>query len=191
MKGIIFNLLEEVITEEYDEDAWDLLLEAASVEGAYSSLGSYPDGEFLKLLAEMPAAVHAPREDLIRWFGRKAIPILAERYPIFFEPHDSTRSFLLTLNDIIHPEVRKLYPDADVPVFDFHVREDVESLPNQALALGYRSARRLCTLAEGFIAGAADHYEERVSIEQPKCMNRGDDSCLLICSIKSNVKTPA
>ena len=35
MKGIVFNLLEEVVTREYSADTWDDLLEAAGVNGSY------------------------------------------------------------------------------------------------------------------------------------------------------------
>ncbi len=81
----------------------------------------------------------------------------------------------ITLNDIIHPEVRKLYPDADVPEFEFSGRDD------STLTIGYRSRRRLCELAEGFIEGAADHFGESVALEQPRCMLRGDDDCVISC----------
>ena len=102
--------------------------------------------------------------------------MLAERYPHFFTPHADARSFVLTLNDIIHPEVRKLYPGADVPVFDF---QDVG--PN-TIVITYRSARRLCGLALGFIDGTAVHFGEKVDIEHPVCLLRGDDRCVLECT---------
>lgn len=176
MKGIIFNLLEEVVTEQHGEDTWDRLLSDAELEGAYTSLGSYPDEELLALVGAASAALEVPPDGVVRWFGRAALTKLAERYPDFFEPHRTTRTFLLTLNDIIHPEVRKLYPGADVPVFDFD-----ESSPDK-LAIGYRSVRKLCALAEGLIEGAADHFGETVSIAQTACMNRGDEKCVLVIS---------
>ena len=55
----------------------------------------------------------------MRWYGRNALPLLAERYPAFFAPHTEARGFVLTLNEIIHPEVRKLYPGAITPAFAF------------------------------------------------------------------------
>lgn len=179
MKGIIFNLLEEVVIQEHGDDVWDDILDSARVDGAYTAVGSYADAEFLQLLGAMPTALGRTPEDLLRWFGARSIPLLARRYPVFFEGHASTRSFLLTLNDIIHPEVRKLYPDADVPVFEFDT-------PNRdgTLVVGYRSARRLCALAEGFIQGASTHYGEQVAIEQSRCMLRGDDSCDLVCTFR-------
>jgi predicted hydrocarbon binding protein len=70
------------------------------------------------------------------------------------------------------PEVRKLYPGADVPEFDFELRDEV-------LMMGYRSSRRLCSFAEGLLLGAADHYGEQLTFAQPSCMKRGDDECVL------------
>ena len=100
------------------------------------------------------------------------MPLFAVRYPQLFAPHDTTRSFVLTLNDIFHPEVRKLYPGADVPEFDFDVREEL-------LVMGYRSPRKLCSFAEGLLLGSADFYAARLTIEQPRCMKRGDERCVL------------
>ena len=163
---------------EHGEDAWDDTLERAALDGAYTAVGNYPDSEFLQLLAALPAATDQQPETQLRWFGAKAIPLLARRYPVFFEGHESTQPFLLTLNDIIHPEVRKLYPDADVPVFDFsHEGENT-------LVVGYRSGRRLCFLAEGFIEGASSHFGQHVAIEQRRCMHHGDERCDLVCTFQ-------
>ena len=38
MKGIIYNLLEEVVSAEHGEDTWDALVDAAGVDGIYTSL---------------------------------------------------------------------------------------------------------------------------------------------------------
>jgi hypothetical protein len=175
MKGIMFNLLEEVVVQDRGEEAWDGILEAAGVDGAYTSLGSYPDAELLSLLAAASPARESPGSGL-RWFGRAAMPLLARRYPVFFSEHRTTRPFLLTLNNIIHTEVRKIYPGSDVPDFDFD-----RLSPDDQLVLGYHSKRRLCGLAEGLIEGAADHFSEGVSIAQTLCMHRGDDKCVLVC----------
>lgn len=185
MKGIIFNLLEAVVIDEHGEDAWDDLLDAAGVEGSYAALGNYPDAELLRLVALMPDAFGGDRNAQLRWFGRRAMPILAHRYADFFESPTDTRSFLLTLNNIIHAEVRKLYPDADVPTFDFDPVPGVEPPPGDALVMGYESTRRLCALAEGFIHGVADHYGQAATIEQPRCMHRGDERCALVCTFAS------
>ncbi len=171
----MFNLLESIVESKFGEQAWDDLLAGASASGSYTSLGNYPDAELMSLIAGA-AGLRGGTASALRWYGREAMPLLAQRYPVFFEGHSATRSFLLTLNDIIHTEVRKVYPGADVPDFDFELASD------DRLVLGYRSGRRMCALAEGLIEGAADHYAERVTIDRPRCMLRGDDNCLLVCS---------
>jgi hypothetical protein len=176
MKGIIFNLFDEVFTTAQGQDAWDDLLDAAGVDGAYSALGSYPDREFEALIE---AAADVRREtvpECLRWFGREAMARLAASYSTFFIDHRSLRTFLPTINDVIHAEVRKLYPGAETPWFDVGTDEG-------SLRLTYVSHRHLCPLAEGLIEGAADRFGESVMIEQPECMLRGDNQCVLVCSV--------
>ena len=172
MKGIVFNLLQEVVCKEYGEDTWDQLLDDAGLDGAYTSLGSYADAEVVALVNAASAALNLPAQDILRWFGRRAMPLLAERYPGFFQRHQDARSFILTLNSIIHPEVEKLYPGAATPVFDFSNDEQGR------LVVGYKSARKMCALAEGFMTGAADHYHEQTEIDHPVCMHHGDEKCV-------------
>ncbi len=43
VKGIMFNLTEEVVSAEDGDDSWDSLLDATQVEGAYAPVGGYPD----------------------------------------------------------------------------------------------------------------------------------------------------
>jgi hypothetical protein len=178
VKGIIFNLAEEVLTQAHGSEVWDSILERAGVDGAYTSLGSYPDEELSALVNAASEITGVDAGTVVRQLGEAAIPLLAERYPGFFTPHTSTRPFVLTVNEIIHPEVRKLYPGADAPEFDFDTSDA------DVLVLGYRSSRRLCALAEGFIAGAASHYGEVADMEQTQCMHSGATSCVIQCRFR-------
>lgn len=171
MKGIIFNLLEEVVTAKYGADTWDALLQKANLDGSFTTLGSYPDEQLIALVQAASEALQLPANEIVRWFGGEAIPLLAAKYPGFFAKHTSTRPFLLTLNGIIHPEVRKLYPGAATPDFD------LDASSADVLVMGYRSQRKLCALAEGLVTGAATHYRETVTINHCQCMHRGDASC--------------
>ncbi|UVW27272.1 heme NO-binding domain-containing protein [Massilia sp. H6] len=178
MKGIVFNLLEEAVSIDFGEATWDRLLDDAGLDGAYTSLGSYDDAEVVRLVGVASTALQIAPQDVLRWFGRRAMPLLYQRYPSFFASHTSTRSFLLTLNSLIHPEVRKLYPGATPPVFDF------DTSNGETLVIGYSSARRLCALAEGFMNGAAEHYREPMQISHPECMHDGAGKCVFHVSFK-------
>jgi hypothetical protein len=171
LKGVVFNLLEEFVRRAHGENAWEALLARARVEGAYTSLGNYADTDLGALVTAASEMLGQPAPTIVRAFGRAALPMLAEKYPDFFRPFPSTRSFLLALNDIIHPEVNKLYRGADTPTFQFDA-----SSPD-VLVMGYASARRLCDFAKGLIEGAAAHYGEQVTIDETLCMNRGDARC--------------
>jgi hypothetical protein len=175
VKGVVFNMLEQLVSRDYGEDTWDDLLDAAGLDGAYTSLGSYEDADLFRLVGAASESLDLPPDELVRWFGRNALPMFAAGYPQFFTPHASARTFVLTLNDIIHPEVRKLYPGADVPEFDFEQAHEHDG----PLLMGYRSQRRMCSFAEGLIEGAAEHYGETAAIRQPTCMKHGDERCLL------------
>ena len=180
MKGIVFNLLEEVITLHHGADLWDQILDQADVAGIYTSLGSYPDEEMSLLVNTAANRLSLQPNDLILWFGRHAMPLLAERYPHFFADHTSTRSFLVSLNSIIHPEVQKMNSGGIGPVFDFQDAED------GALLMGYHSERKMCALAQGFSEGAADYFHEVLNFKHLTCMHHGDDKCLIHISFLKN-----
>ena len=175
MKGVIFNVIEEAIVAEHGDEVWDSLLDAAGVDGAYTALGDYPDDELFRLVAAGSAALGVAERELIRRLGRTSLLALSERYPHFFTPHVEALSFVLSINDVIHPEVRKLHGAATPPWFTF------EMTAQGGLRVGYHSARRLCDLAEGMLTGAADHYGETVTIRHESCLREGDDSCVLLC----------
>lgn len=176
MKGIVFNLLEQVVSTAHGEDVWDQLLDDAGVDGVYTSLGSYPDEELGLLVKAASEALDTPADDVVRWFGEQTLPLFAIRYPDLFTAQSSTRTLVLNLNDVIHPEVEKLYPGASTPVFAFDT-----SSPD-TLLMKYRSPRQLCSFAEGLLLGTATHYGEQIVIDRPRCMKRGDDHCLLAIS---------
>ena len=173
MKGIIFNILEQCVEREHGEETWDKLLESSDLRGSYTSLGSYPDSQLYSLVRAASEMLGVAGDAVVRWFGKVACPIFAQWYEHFFAAHSDTRSFLFTLNDIIHPEVCKLYPGAEVPHFDFDNDED------GSLLVSYFSRRKLCSLAIGLMEGAAQWYGEDIHIEHVQCAKSGHQHCIL------------
>jgi len=173
MKGIVFNLLEDVVSRDFGADAWDGILENSLASGTYTSLGNYSDAEMLALVSAAAARLQMTGPEVLRWFGENAMPLLKERYAALFENHTSARSFVLSVNSIIHPEVRKLYSGASCPFFHFRERED------GAVLMEYGSSRKMCDLAHGFVKGAANMFGEEVEITHHTCMNHGAEKCLM------------
>jgi hypothetical protein len=174
MKGVIFNAIEETVRSEQGEDAWDDLLDAAGLTGAYTSLGTYPDEQVYALVDAASSALSLSKEDLLRHLGRRSFGYLAARSPELMTGFRDSRTVLLSLNAVIHPEVRKIYPGADVPVFE------VATETGGQLSLSYQSKRGLCHYAEGLAHGAADHFGETLEVSQPRCQHRGAPDCELL-----------
>lgn len=173
MKGVVFNLLEEAVRREFGPDVWDDLLDEANVQGAYTSLGNYSDEEIVALVSAAATKLKLSNGDVLRWFGERAMPILKEKYPTLFQNHSSARNFVLSVNSIIHPEVRKLYSGASCPFFHFREGE------NGSVMMGYESSRKMCDLADGFVRGASKIFCEEVEINHQTCMNHGAEKCLM------------
>ena len=173
MKGVIFQIVEEVVTAAHGESAWDDLLTRAGLDGVYTSLGLYEDDELTRLVAAGSEALGTPPRELLRQIGRHAIPSMFRRWPDYFASHTSIVPLLWSLNGVIHAEVRKLYSGTLCPHFDIVTKHHDE------LLLSYDSPRHLCDLAHGFIVGTADHYRETVTVSHLKCMHDGDAKCVM------------
>ena len=173
MKGVVFNLLNEMVEEKFGLEAWDALLDTTGLDGVYVATQTYPDEELLALVAAAEAATQIPARDLVRAFGEYMVPAFAKHYPVFFTDMPNLKTFLLTVDEVIHVEVRKLYPEAGLPEFRYEDKTDNE------LVMLYRSPRKLCDLAEGLIAGSAKHFGESYELEHEVCMHNGNDHCAL------------
>ena len=175
MKGVLFSIVEDAITAEHGAETWDRLVTSSGVDGAYTSLGDYPDDEFYRLIKVGADDLGVSERELTRHLGHSALLALGARYPGFFEPHTRALDFVLTINDVIHPEVRKLHREADPPQFDFSLTADGD------LVVEYHSRRRLCALAEGMLRGAGTYYGDDVVVGHDLCREEGDSRCVLRC----------
>lgn len=172
MKGVIFNVVEEVIGELFDADTWDDLLDGAELDGAYTALGDYADTELLAIVSAACQATGMSAEEVLRTVGHHALPKLASRVPDSMGGAPDALSFIRKVNDIIHPEVLKIYPDSIPPAFDFEDHVD-------GLVVQYRSARNLPALAEGLLSGVSLLYEEDVTV-QPLAPGPNDEPRFLV-----------
>jgi hypothetical protein len=174
MKGVIFNVLEEMVIEQYNMQTWNEILASQTAEGIYTAGESYPDEELFNLVATISDKTDIPVETLVGAFGERLFEGLAARNASFIEAEPTLKGFLKSVHSVIHMEVRKLYENPNLP--DFEYAEDADD----TLLMRYRSPRKLCILAEGLIRGAAHHYDTLITIDHPVCMHKGAEHCDLI-----------
>ncbi|MFT4862213.1 MAG: putative hydrocarbon binding protein [Pseudohongiellaceae bacterium] len=175
MKGVVFDILNEMVEEKFGFQAWESILELANLDGIYVTTETYSDEELFKLVAAAETVSGIPANELVREFGKYMLPSFVKSHPVFFEGKHSLRDFLLTVDRVIHVEVRKLYPDAGLPKFDY----GNEPEDSKKLTMIYQSPRKLCALSEGLIDGAAVYFGEGYSLEHRVCMHKGADHCEL------------
>lgn len=180
MKGIVFNMLNDLVEANFGMDVWDDLIESTSPssEGIYTSVEVYPDEELLAYVAAISKHTGAPEEEVVRMFGNYMLGRFAEMHPEFFSGH-TAKSFLKSVHDVIHVEVRKLHPDVVLPEFTY------EDSVDNALEMHYHSPRKLCHLAEGLIGGTAKQFDVEIAIKHDVCMHDGADHCVLSLSFGS------
>ena len=172
MKGVIFNVVEEVVTHHLSLATWDHIVTAARVDGAYTSLGTYDDAELDRIVVAAARVLNLSTDEVLRFVGTHAFARLAERVPEVMATMPDWRRVLTDLDQVIHVEVKKLYPAVMVPTFSAETVGD-------EVVLRYGSARRMCALAEGLAVGAGEWFGTALVVDQTECVRTGAPVCVM------------
>ncbi|WP_368186729.1 heme NO-binding domain-containing protein [Aestuariibius sp. HNIBRBA575] len=160
MKGIVFREFIDFVEEALGEDVADDMITDAnpSSGGAYTSVGKYDWQELVDMVVALSHITQKPVPDLVASFGHHLFGRFSALYPAFFEGQNDVFAFLESVENHIHVEVKKLYPDAELPKLD--TRPDGDGV----LVIRYTSCRPFGDLCVGMIEGCAAHFNETVSI---------------------------
>lgn len=153
MKGVVFTEFLELVERRHGLPLLDEVLRAAAPAngGAYTSVGTYDWREFGALAAALGDRLGTTAAAVLRDYGRHLFAVFAGRFPGFFAGCTSALDFLASVETYIHPEVRKLYPEAELP--HFAVRRTAHTLE-----LSYTSPRGLGDFACGLVEGCLAHF---------------------------------
>lgn len=164
MKGIVFVELMDFISAKHGADMVDDVIGDCRLpnDGAYTSVGRYDHAEMQALVSALAQRTGMGAPDILVHFGRHLCRRFAELFPDFFRARSCLFDFLESVHDHIHVEVHKLYPDAELPSFQTHARDD------RSLELDYRSCRPLAAFAEGLILGASDFFREPITVTRSR-----------------------
>lgn len=161
MKGMVFVELLRMAEDAMGEEAVDEVMDGCDLAsgGAYTATGNYPCSELMALVAAFSEKLNAPQSDLQYAFGRWMLDRFAKNYPAFFADKPDALAMLEAIEAEVHVEVRKLYPDAELPHFD------TERIGDGRLMLVYRSPRPLIGFCHGLIAACLEHFEQQGTID--------------------------
>ncbi|MBC9070929.1 heme NO-binding domain-containing protein [Thauera sp. CAU 1555] len=161
MKGIVFTEFIEMVEQRFSAEIADRMLDTTDLPsgGAYTSVGTYDHAEMVALVGTLSNLVQMPANALVTAFGEYLFGRFSVLYPRFFTADiGGAFDFLVSIEEVIHAEVHKLYPDAELPRFEVESRNDAE------LRMIYTSSRHFADLAEGLMRGCVAHYREPLRI---------------------------
>lgn len=162
MKGIIFTEFLEMVESKHGYELVDFLLTRDGLisGGVYTAIGTYDASEMFVLVSAYTAKTGQTADEVLRGFGKHMFGVFKEKYPEMIDGAGSAFDFLESIEAHIHVEVRKLYPEAELPTFA------VRRLGAKKLEMNYFSARRMAGLAHGLIESAMAHFGEQASISR-------------------------
>ena len=173
MKGIIFNLTEKFITKKYGGDVLNEIISNCELENKdpYVGPGTYSDSDLIEIISKSCDRLSVSIDTFLINLGTFAFPELAKKMPQFVEPYDHPKSFLKTIHDTVHVEVKKVMKDARPPNFQY-----AEPAENE-LIITYYSERKLYAFMEGLIKGVAVYFETKIDQSKKIYSSNGTEYC--------------
>jgi len=173
MKGVIFNLLESFISEGWGADVYEEIFSACPLhtKEPFVGPGTYPDADLLAIVAKTCERLGVSPADALHAFGKFCFPKLAARVPQLLAGHTHPKTFLKSIDNVIHVEVKKLFKDAVTPRITY-----VDPGPGK-IVLRYESRRQVCALMTGLLAGSGDYFSTPLSWHETQCTHTGADAC--------------
>ena len=175
MKGAVFTGFSEFAEKEFGLTIWLKIVDSCVLasNGEYVSTELYNDSEFIILADALGEYVGKTREELYREFGHYFFPVLMSMAIKHVEDITDLFDFMRAVDSVIHIEVKKSDPAAYTPTLLYDQPQD------DVLMVRYTSSRKMCHFAEGLILGAADYFNQPVTLSQSKCLCKGDAHCLI------------
>jgi heme-NO-binding protein len=176
MQGLIFVTWEKFLAERFGPSLLNSYRGAIGETAATAPLATHVyDDETLLLGVQMASRLTGLSTNmLLREYGRFFMlnALTSHLCSYLLSRVKSGRELLLVMRDA-HAQMRRT-PDAlTPPIFGY------EALSTNAndFALLYDSSRKLCPVLYGAVEGAAERYNEQVTIIERTCMRRGAAMC--------------
>lgn len=159
MLGIVFTEFLGQVKNTCSPGMLDHIIEESGVDGDFAELGHYPHQDMAALVLALSQRTGEPAATILERFGKHLFGQLCRRHSWLVACVTDSLDFLQGVEQTIHAEMRKLYPQAELP------RIDSDRLSPDTLRLTYGSRRCLAPLALGMIRGCAEYFGESLHVE--------------------------
>lgn len=171
MKGIVFTEFLDLVEDKFGLEMVDNIISASKLEsdGIYTSVGTYKFSEMLQLLQHLSANTGISIDDLLLVYAEHFFGVLEESYPGLLSTYKDPIEMLSSIENHIHVEVRKIYPDAELPTFE------VVEKTNNSLIMIYKSSRAMHHFGLGLMNKTFEHFNSKATIVLEKLKEDGTE----------------
>lgn len=175
MKGVVFTTFFDHVREQHGDDWVDDLIDDVDPPngGGYTRVGTYPFDEMVQFVSAHCQRSGESLPVVLERFGQFCFEKWVQTVPEHFNGSSNLFDTLCQIDNFHETEVRKLYPEAELPSFKPVHRCE------QRLELAYNSCKPLADLAVGVIRGASAHYGEAVEVRHRQVQNVGGDGIII------------
>ena len=164
MKGIVFTEFLELAENKFGLEMVDTIIINSDLKsnGVYTSVGTYSFSEMLQLLNHLSENTGISKDDLLLTYGEHFFGVLEVSYPELLNSYTDPMEMISSIENHIHVEVRKIYPDAELPTFDVIEKTD------DSLILNYKSSRAMHHFGLGLMNKTFEYFNSTATIELEK-----------------------
>ena len=176
MKGIVFTEFLDLVEEKFGLEMVDHIITSSELEsdGIYTSIGTYSFSEMLQLLQHLSKSTGISIDNLLLVYAEHFFSVIENSYPGLLATYKDPIEMISSIENHIHVEVRKIYPDAELPTF-----EVIEKTDN-SLILIYTSSRAMHHFGLGLMNKTFEHFNSSASIVLEKIKEDGTEVRFII-----------
>ncbi|MFK7748369.1 MAG: heme NO-binding domain-containing protein [Kordia sp.] len=176
MKGIIFTEFLDLVEDKFGLEMVDTIITQSKLEseGAYTSIGTYRFSEMLQLLQNLSNNTEISIDDLLLTYAEHFFSVIESSYPGLLATYKDPIEMLASIENHIHVEVRKIYPDAELPIFV------IEEKTENSLTMVYKSSRAMHHFGLGLMNKTFEHFNSSAEIILEKLNEEGTEVKFII-----------
>jgi len=171
MKGIVFREFLDLVEDKFGLEMVDTILNNSELpsNGVYTAVGTYSFGEMVSLLTNLNKETGIAVDDLLLVYGEHFFSVVKRSYPEFLLQFTDPFDMLASIENHIHVEVIKIYPDAELPTFEIVKHTDTE------LIMIYTSSRAMHSFGKGLMNKTFEHFDQKATILVEKLNDKGTE----------------
>jgi hypothetical protein len=182
MKGIVFTEFLDLVEEKFGLEMVHQIIKQSELEseGAYTAIGAYQFSEILQLLQNLSANTGISTDDLLLVYAEHFFSMIESSYPGLLASYKDPIEMIASIESHIHAEVRKIYPNAELPIFT------VEEKTANSLIIIYKSSRAMHHFGLGLMNKTFEHFNSTAKIVLEKIKDDGTEVRFIISKINES-----